>query len=113
MLRTARILVLASFGAWVSPMSAAGDGCGSRPSLNVQCSRSSAFVQVNVANCRRIGKVVLEVRDKEGRVLYHEEGKALAEELVRRLDKGLLPRGTHTVTVAGRDLALSQPFTVE
>lgn len=113
MLATARILMMATFSAWAAPVSAAGDGCGNRPSLNVQCSRSSAFVQVSVANCRRIGKVVLEVRDKEGRVLYREEGKALTEELVRRLDKGLLPRGTHTFSVAGKDLALSQPFTVE
>lgn len=55
----------------------------------------------------------MEIRDLNGRVLYHEEGKALTGELVRRLDKGVLPRGTHTLSILGKDLAVSQAFTVE
>ncbi len=97
-----------------APMARAGGGeCGDQALLSVTCSRASAFVQVHVANCRKLGKLVMEVRDQQGRVLYHEEGKAFSGELVRRLDKGQLPRGTHVLSIAARDLSLSQPFTVE
>jgi hypothetical protein len=92
---------------------AEGGGCDDQARLSVTCSRASAFVQVHLANCRKLGKLVLEVRDQQGRVLYHEEGKAFSGELVRRLDKGQLPRGTHVLSIAARDLSLAQPFTVE
>lgn len=85
----------------------------SASTVKVECSRSSAFIQIQVQNHRRIGNVVLEVRDAQGRTLYREEGKALTEELVRRLDKGVFPRGQHTVTVTARDLSITQPFTIE
>lgn len=62
---------------------------------------------------RRIGKLVLEVRDQHGRTLYREEGKALTGELVRNLDKGVFPRGTLQLTVVAKDLAVSQQFTIE
>ncbi len=94
-----------------SPVQAGEPNSGS--SLKVECSRSSAFIQIQVLNHRRIGNVVLEVRDAQGRTLYREEGKALTEELVRRLDKGVFPRGQHTLTVTARDLVITQPFTIE
>jgi hypothetical protein len=81
--------------------------------LEVKCDRRSAFVNISINSFRRIGVVKLEVRDVNGLVLYREEGKALTAELVRRLDKGTFPRGTHTLVVEARDMALSQPFTVE
>lgn len=89
-----------------------GDG-GNEARLQVQCSRSSAFVQVHLANRSKIGRLTLEIRDRNGRLLYHEEGKALTSELVRRLDKGVLPRGTHTLSIQGKGLEVSQVFTVE
>lgn len=108
-----RILLLAAaFAGSLSAFSIDGGG-SSEARLRVECTRSSAFVQVRLDHDRRIGKLVLEIRDRNGRVLYHEEGKALTEELVRRVDKGMLPRGTHTLTIVGKDLSLSQDFTVE
>lgn len=83
------------------------------PNLSVQCSRSSSLVQIGISNCCRIGKVVLEIRDAKGLVLFHEEGKAMTAELVRRLDKGTLPKGTHTLSVTAKDFSVSQAFTVE
>ena len=85
----------------------------SASTVKVECSRSSAFIQIQVLNHRRIGNVVLEVRDKDGRTLYREEGKAMTEELVRRLDKGVFPRGQHTLTVTARDLSITQVFVIE
>lgn len=81
--------------------------------LQVQCSRASAFVSIQIEHDRRIGNVILEIRDQQGRVIYREEGKALTGELVRRLDKGQLPRGTHRLSVHFRDQDLSQEFTIE
>lgn len=81
--------------------------------MNVVCMKSSALLQVQVDNCKKIGKMVLEIADANGRVLYREEGKAMTGELVRRLDKGILPRGTHTLTISTKDFVLSKPFTIE
>lgn len=81
--------------------------------VHVECSRSSAFVLVNITSFRRIGNVCLEVQDRTGRTLYKEEGKALTSELVRRLDKGGFPRGAHTLLVTSKDFALTRSFTVE
>ena len=53
------------------------------------------------------------VDSEDGRVLYREEGKAMTGELVRRLDKGVFPRGTHTLTVVAKDFAITQRFTIE
>lgn len=81
--------------------------------LQVHCSKASAFVSIQVEHEKRIGHVTLEIRDQQGFVLYREEGKALTGELVRRLDKGQLPRGTHTLSVQAKALCLTQQFTVE
>lgn len=81
--------------------------------IAVQCSRSSAFVNVNINSCRRIGKIIIEVVDTQGKVLYREEGKALTPELIRRLDKGGFPRGPLSLRVTAKDFQLSQDFTVE
>lgn len=109
---TTTLLVAGALALSVPAFCGSGDG-GNDARLQVQCSRSSAFVQVHLANPTRIGKLTMEIRDLNGRVLYHEEGKALTGELVRRLDKGVLPRGTHTLSILGKDLAVSQAFTVE
>ncbi|MFN6114493.1 MAG: hypothetical protein ACK6A5_16970 [Flavobacteriales bacterium] len=94
-----------------APTHANAPGEGS--SVRVECTRSSAFIQVQVNSDRKIGKVVLEVRDADGRTLYREEGKAMTGELVRRLDKGAFPRGTHTITVRARDLDITQQFSID
>ena len=109
-----RLLLLTTLVASAAPvMRAAGDGCNTTANLTVQCSRTSSFVRINLSGCRKIGKVTLEVRDQQGRTLYREEGKALTGELVRNLDKGTFPRGTHELFVVGKDLTVSQRFTVE
>jgi len=87
----------------------AGDGPGK---LNVAASRQSAFVTIAVQHDRRIGHITMEVKDDQGRTLYREEGKAMQEELVRRLDKGILPKGEHTLYITTRDLQLSERFVV-
>ena len=88
----------------------AGDGPGK---LNVEASKRSAFVTIALQHDRRIGPITLEVKDDQGRTLYREEGKAMQEELVRRLDKGILPKGEHTLFISTRDLKLSERFVVE
>lgn len=90
---------------------AAYDGNGS--TVFVDASRGSAFIHILVNNHRKIGNVAIEVKDISGRTLYREEGKAMTGELVRRLDKGLFPRGEHVITVTARDLAITQRFTIE
>jgi hypothetical protein len=81
--------------------------------VSVQCSKASAFVHVSINSFRRIGVVTIEVRDERGVTLYKEEGKAMTGELVRRLDKGGFPPGSHTMVVTARDIAVEQVFTVE
>ncbi len=108
--RTSAVAVLVSLS--LSAFSGPGD-CKTIPVMNVVCMKSSALLQVQVDNCKKIGKMVLEIADANGRVLYREEGKAMTGELVRRLDKGILPRGTHTLTISTKDFVLSKPFTVE
>ncbi|MBK7946252.1 MAG: hypothetical protein IPJ85_13530 [Flavobacteriales bacterium] len=113
MLRLLHAITVSAAMAFCLPMHAEGGGCESNAKLNVSCSRASAFVQVQVANCKKLGKLVLEVRDQQGRVLYREEGKAFTGDLVRRLDKGQLPRGTHVLSIVAKEVSLSQPFTIE
>lgn len=88
-------------------------GGDERATVFVEASRSSAFVHIMVNNHRRIGNVTIEVKDLAGNTLYREEGKALTGELVRRLDKGVFPRGEHTLTVTARDLNITQRFIIE
>lgn len=105
-------LLFATAMSAAAPIGGHGDGNGPA-NLSVQCSRSSSLVRINLIAEKRIGKVVLEVRDQQGRTLYREEGKAMTSELVRNLDKGVFPRGTHQLTVVGNDLSVSQQFTIE
>lgn len=95
----------ASAAAHESP---AGDGA-----VKVECHKGSSLIQLSIRNHRRIGKLRIEVRSEDGRTLYIEEGKALTGELVRRLDRGIFPRGTHTVVVTTRDITASERIVCE
>lgn len=79
----------------------------------VQSSRASGLVRISIQHHRRIGNVTIDVRDMNGRTFYREEGKALSTELVRNIDKGLLPRGPLTLTVRSRNFSITQAFAVE
>lgn len=68
---------------------------------------------MSISNHRKIGKVLLEVKDAKGHVLYSEEGKAMTGELVRRLDKGLFPKGETTLEVTAKDFAIVHRFVIE
>lgn len=81
--------------------------------VTIECARSSSLVLISITNHRKIGTVSIEIRDTTGRSLYYEEGKAMTEELVRRLDKGLFPPGEATLTVRSRDVSVSQTFFVQ
>jgi hypothetical protein len=89
-----------------------GRNCAPRGNVKVECSAASAFITLDIQHCRRLGRVVIEVRDATGRILYREEGKALTGSLVRRLDKGAFPTGDHTLSITTRDLALKQIISV-
>lgn len=106
------LLLAVALGSFSAPSARADGGAGSGR-LQVHCTKGSAFVSILLEHHHRIGKVVLQIRDQQGRVIYREEGKALTGELVRRLDKGQLPRGKHTLSVEAKDLLLSQEFTIE
>jgi hypothetical protein len=90
-----------------------GSGPEGGSHLSVSASGSSAFVTIQLQHHRKIGMVVMEVKDGQGRTLYREEGKAMQDELVRRLDKGILPRGEHDLVITTKDFTLSERFTVE
>lgn len=92
---------------------AAPPGGDNEATVFVEASRNSAFIHILVNNHRKIGNVVLEVKDLQGMVLYREEGKAMTGELVRRLDKGVFPKGEHTVTVMSRDFSITQRLTID
>ncbi len=79
----------------------------------VETQRNSAFIHILVKNHRRIGDVVIEVKDVTGELLYREEGKALTGELVRRLDKGVFPKGEHALTVQAKDFTITQRFNID
>ena len=106
-------IVLATSLSAAVPGNGEGRSCDTKANLSVSCSRSSGMIQIQIGNCRRIGNVVLEIKDQNGRVLYREEGKARTGELVRRLDKGVFPKGTHTLSVVARDFAITQVFAIE
>jgi hypothetical protein len=113
-IRTALSIALLTVGSLVcAPQARAGEGSPNASRVTVESSRASAFVTISINHHRKIGTVTLEVKDSQGRTLYREEGKAMQDELVRRLDKGILPRGEHTVVITARDLALTERFTVE
>lgn len=76
--------------------------------MHVEVSKGSAFMTLQLENHRKIGKVVILIRDVKGNLVYREEGKAMQEELVRRLDRRALPAGTLTVEVESRDMHITQ-----
>ncbi|HNR54757.1 MAG TPA: hypothetical protein PKJ19_06320 [Flavobacteriales bacterium] len=82
-------------------------------SVKVDCERNSGVINVSIKHHRRIGKVHLVFRDAKGKTVYVEEGKAMTEELVRRFDKGMFPKGAATLSVQARDLNVTQTFTVQ
>ncbi|MBX2971665.1 MAG: hypothetical protein KF797_01045 [Flavobacteriales bacterium] len=84
-----------------------------RAVVAVDCQRNSGLINVSIANHRKIGKVHIEVRDAKGALVYVEEGKAMTEELVRRFDKGMFPKGAATLTVQARDFKITQAFTIQ
>ena len=108
-----KVLALAVAFACLSTGATASPEGNDPVNVKVQCTRASSLIQIEVASHRKIGVVSLEVRDRKGVTLYREEGKALTPELVRRLDKGVFPKGTHTLTVVARDFALTEAFTIE
>lgn len=110
----ARHLPVALLALLLSAAAHAAMAKGDRPhGLRVVCTSESAFVRIELQHNKRIGKLVIEIRDEAGRLLYIEEGKASATDLVRQLHKGRLPQGRHRVTVRAKDLALSQEITVD
>jgi hypothetical protein len=112
MLRSARsLLFVGLIGTTIPAFS--GPGKDGPTKVEVSASRQSALVSVNIVSHRKIGNVVIEVRDAKGHVLYKEEGKALTPELVRRLDKGVFPKGELTLSVTARDFSVTRPFVVE
>ena len=113
-MRTRKLLVGVSLALLSAlPATAAAPGCGRETKLQVCCSRNSALIDLSIVSCRKIGDVVIEVKDNEGHTLYREEGKAMTPELIRRLDKGTFPKGELTMLVTARDFRVSQRFTVE
>jgi len=84
-----------------------------KASVSVDCTRASGLIQVNILNHRKIGNVHIVVKDAKGKTIYIEEGNAMSEELVRRLDKGMFPKGAVTLTVEARDFNITQAFTIQ
>lgn len=84
-----------------------------KSSVSVECVKGSGLIQVSIENHRKIGNVLIEVRNEKGEVVYREEGKALTGELVRRLDKGMFRNGPATVTVESRDFRITRAFEVK
>lgn len=97
-----------------APLSATnGPAERGKAAVAVECHRSSGLINVSITNYRKIGNVHIEVRDSKGALVYVEDGKAMSEELVRRFDKGMFPKGAATLTVQARDLDITQAFTIE
>ena len=113
MLRTIRVLFLGVLLGAGTSAGAALPGGGDGATVSVECDRGSGLILISITNHRRIGNVKLEVRDAQGKSLYYEEGKAMTEELVRRLDKGVFPKGEAMLTVTARDLSITQRFIIQ
>ncbi len=79
----------------------------------VECTRTSSLINISILHERRIGKVKITVCDANGKVFYIEEGKALRNELVRRIDKQGMTKGEMTLTVEARDFRIEQRFQVQ
>ncbi|MBK8338688.1 MAG: hypothetical protein IPK99_01115 [Flavobacteriales bacterium] len=111
--RTVHVVMVASALLLFSPSTRAGGGDEKNATVAVECTRSSALIELRIENHRRIGAVELLIIDANGRTLYHEEGKAMTGELVRMLDKGLFPKGEHQLSVKARDFSITQRFAVQ
>ncbi|MCB0767369.1 MAG: hypothetical protein KDB95_09215 [Flavobacteriales bacterium] len=94
-------------------LAANGPDVDGASSVKVECQRGSGMINVSIKHHRRIGKVHLVFRDAKGKTVYVEEGKAMTEELVRRFDKGMFPKGAATLSVQARDLDITETFTVQ
>ncbi|MBK6777651.1 MAG: hypothetical protein IPG74_18035 [Flavobacteriales bacterium] len=81
--------------------------------VRVECTRSSSLINISILHERRIGKVKITVCDANGKVFYIEEGKALKNELVRRIDKQGMTKGEMTLTVEAHDFRIEQRFLVQ
>lgn len=91
----------------------AGEPGEKEGSVKVCTTPTSGLIEVSIENHRKIGNVRMEVKDASGRTVYLEEGKAMSDELVRRLDKGMFAKGAATLTVETRDFVITQGFTVQ
>jgi hypothetical protein len=105
------LLLLATL--FAGPVLAVTPGKDDRSKVIVESHKGSAFIMVQVLNHRKIGNVTIELRNEQGRILYKEEGRSMSDELVRRLDKGLFPKGGHTLTVVAKDFRITQEFTID
>lgn len=105
-------LLLLGASLTVSDVTAA-PGDKEKARVSVDCSRSSGLIQVNILNHRKIGNVHMVVKDEQGKTVYIEQGKAMTEELIRRFDKGMFPKGDATLTVEARDFTITQTFTIQ
>lgn len=93
------------------PVSA--EGKAGEATVRVECTRSSSLINISILHERRIGKVKITVTDATGKVFYIEEGKAMKNELVRRIDKQGFAKGEMTLRVETRDFNITQHFVVQ
>lgn len=110
---TRHILIAFMLAAASLPSVAAMPEGNDDATVMVHTSRSSGLIRINIQQPRKIGTVTLIVTDAQGRTWYREEGKAMTGELVRNLDKGILPKGELTLRVKSKDLDIMQRFVVE
>lgn len=96
-----------------SALHASSPGCDRQPKFEVTNLKGSGLITLNLVNCRKIGHVVIEVKDASGKTLYREEGKATTPELVRRLDKGVFPKGRHDLVITAKDFTVTQPLVID
>lgn len=89
------------------------EGRGGEATVRVESTRNSASITISILHERRIGKVKITVTDASGKVFYIEEGKAMKNELIRRIDKQGFAKGEMTVRVEARDFSITQHFVVQ
>jgi hypothetical protein len=105
--------VVVLFGLLFASFSAPGAPGEEKARVSVECTQASGLIAINIENHRKIGSVHMEVKDSGGRTVYVEEGKAYGDELVRRLDKGMFPKGEATITVVARDFSITEVFIIQ
>ena len=89
------------------------EGGAEGATVRVECTHASSLINISILHERRIGKVKITVCDANGKVFYIEEGKALKNELVRRIDKQGMTKGEMTLTVEAHDFRIEQRFLVQ